>query len=58
MWVLKAKGQTFYVDHVDSKIGFSTKETPDNSHTKGAIKFKHCLVAIAEGVATITRGEQ
>jgi len=42
MWVIKAKGQTYYVDHVDmeSRIGFSTKETPDNPSTKGSIKFK------------------
>lgn len=42
MWVVKAKGQTYYVDHVDmdSGIGFSTKETPDNPSTKGSLKFK------------------
>lgn len=42
MWVIKAKGETHYVDHVDveSGVGFSTKETPDNPHTKGSIKFK------------------
>lgn len=42
MWVIKAKGETHYVDHVDveSGVGFSTKETPDNQHTKGSIKFK------------------
>lgn len=56
MWVVKCKGQTHYVDHVDSEIGFSTKETPNNSHTKGSIKFKNCMVLIANGVATITRG--
>lgn len=42
MWVVKAKGETYYVDHVDvdAGVGFSTKETPDNPHTKGSIKFK------------------
>jgi hypothetical protein len=42
MWVVKAKGETYYVDHVDvdAGIGFSTKETPDNPSTKGSIKFK------------------
>ncbi len=42
MWVIKAKGETYYVDHVDVEagVGFSTKETPDNPHTKGSIKFK------------------
>lgn len=42
MWVIKHKGTTHYVDHVDVSegVGFSTKETPDNPHTKGSIKFK------------------
>lgn len=42
MWVIKAKGETHYVNHVDveSGIGFSTKETPNNEHTKGSLKFK------------------
>jgi len=42
MWVVKSKGETYYVDHVDveSGVGFSTKETPSNPHTKGSIKFK------------------
>ena len=46
MWVVKAKGQTYYVNHFTSLIPFSTKETPDNSHTKGAIKIKECLLTI------------
>lgn len=42
MWVLKIKGESHYVSHVTVKpnVGFSTKESPDNVHTKGAIKFK------------------
>ena len=42
MWVLKCRGDTYYVHHVDVSpgVGFSTKETPDNPHTKGSIKFK------------------
>lgn len=42
MWVIKAKGETYYVNHVDmdAGVGFSTKETPDNPSTKGSIKFK------------------
>lgn len=42
MWVVKCRGDTHYVDHVDvlPGIGFSTKETPNNPHTKGSIKFK------------------
>ena len=35
MWVIKTKGQTYYVHHVevDKGVGFSTKETPDNPST-------------------------
>jgi len=42
MWVIKHKGETYYVDHMDVKpgVGFSTKETPDNPHTKGSLKIK------------------
>lgn len=54
MWVIKAKGQTYYVDHidVDAGIGFSTKETPDNPHTKGSLKFKGKIniTTIDEGI--------
>ena len=41
-WILKVKGETFYVNHVTIKpnVGFSTKETPENPHTKGALKMK------------------
>jgi hypothetical protein len=48
MWVLKTHGETFYVDHVDSEMPWSTKETPDNSHTKGSLKFKEALLQIDE----------
>ncbi len=39
--MLKVKGNTFYITHLDvsQNIGFSTKETPDNPHTKAALKF-------------------
>ena len=40
MWVVKHKGETHYVNHLDSSVGFSTKETPANPHTKGSLKFK------------------
>jgi len=48
MWVLKFHGETLYVNHVDCLIPWSTKETPDNSHTKGSIKVKDCLLSIDE----------
>ena len=40
MWVLKVKGQTHYIHHLVSEIGFSTRETPDNAHTKGSLRLK------------------
>ena len=54
MWVLKAAGKTYYVDHVTCQVPWSTKETPSNTHTKGSIKVKNCLVEIdAENAAMI-----
>lgn len=40
MWVLKHKGQSFYVNHLNSKVGFSTKETSNNPSTKGSLLFR------------------
>lgn len=46
MWVVKCRGDTYYVNHIDVSpgVGFSTKETPNNPHTKGSIKFKANLM--------------
>lgn len=53
-WVVKAKGRSFYVRHVDAMCHWSTKETPDAS-TKGAIRFRNCRLEIdADGSARIT----
>lgn len=46
MWVIKTGGKTYYVDHVDCRMGWSTKETPDNPHTKGSIKITKALLTI------------
>ena len=54
MWVIKTAGKTYYVNHVTSTVPWSTKETPDNSHTKGSIKFKKVKLSIDdENSATI-----
>lgn len=53
MWVVKHKGKTYYVNHLDSEVGFRTKETPDNEATKGSLQFKGKL-KIEDGTATIT----
>ena len=56
MWVLKTHGESFYVNHVDCQVPWSTKETPDNPHTKGSIKIKDCLLTIDENNdATISK---
>ena len=55
MWVLKFHGETLYVNHVDCSIPWSTKETPDNSHTKGSIKVKNALLRVSDdNEATLT----
>lgn len=48
MWVLKFHGETLYVNHVDCDMPWSTKETPDNSHTKGSLKVKNALLRVDE----------
>jgi len=48
-----AKGKTYYVDHVTSSLPWTTKETPLNVRTKGAIKFKNALLRLEDGSAEI-----
>lgn len=56
MWILKSHGVTFYVNHVDAEVPWSTKETPDNNHTKGSLKFKKCKLTIDEdNCATLSK---
>jgi hypothetical protein len=52
-WVLKAKGKSFYVDHIDAEIGWTTREL-DTGSTPGMIRFKKCMLSISEGrIATL-----
>lgn len=56
MWVLKTKGKTYYVNHVECNVPWSTKETPDNPSTKGSIKVKDCKIVIDDdNTATINK---
>ncbi len=56
MWVLKTHGESFYVNHVTCEVPWTTKETPDNSHTKGSIKVKDVLLQIDDNnCATISK---
>lgn len=53
-WIIKHKGVTYYVNHLISTIGFSTKETPDNPATKAALQFVGKLTITEDNVAHIT----
>lgn len=56
MWVIKSHGVTFYINHLNSEMAWTTKETPDNEHTKGSIKFKDCKLSIDDdNCATISK---
>jgi hypothetical protein len=56
MWVLKFHGETYYVNHVDCTVPWSTKETPDNPSTKGSIKVKDVLLRIDnDNCATLSK---
>jgi hypothetical protein len=53
MWTLKTKGKTFYINHIDANIPWSTRELPEGS-TRGMIRLKNGDITIdAEGNATI-----
>lgn len=55
MWILKAKGKTYYINHLDCEAPFTTKETPEHPSTKGAIRIRRGNIHIdKEGNATIT----
>jgi len=59
MWVIKVKGQTYYVDHVNAiGVPWSTKETPDNAATKGSLKFKNIRLEVVDDMANIRCIEQ
>lgn len=52
-WIIKHKGQTYYVNHLDSKVGFSTKETPLNEATKASLMFRGKLSIVEQDGLTI-----
>jgi len=55
MWALKTKGKTFYVNHIEANIPWSTRELPEGS-TRGMIRLKNGEISIdAEGNATINQ---
>lgn len=55
MWVVKARGKTYYVSHMDCQTGFTTRETPEHPSTKGSLRVKRGTLRIdAEGNAVIS----
>lgn len=52
---MKTGGKSYYVNHitVSPNVGFSTKETPNNEHTKGSIKIKNASLKIINNEAFI-----
>lgn len=55
MWVVKARGKTFYVHHMECQAGFTTRETPEHPSTKGSLRVKRGTLRIdAEGNAVIS----
>ncbi len=53
MWVVKCKGETFYIHHLESTIGFSTKESISNPVTKGSLMFRGKLSIVEQDGQTI-----
>ena len=53
MWIIMAKGKTYYVNHVEANIPWTTKETPLNVRTKGALKFRSALLRLEDGSAKV-----
>lgn len=55
MWVVKARGKTFYVNHMDCQTGFTTRETPEHASTKGSLRVKRGTLNIdVQGNAVIS----
>jgi hypothetical protein len=55
MWVVKAKGKTYYVNHVDCNTAWTTRENPDHPSTKGSIRIKRGTIQIdSNGNAVIS----
>jgi hypothetical protein len=45
-WILKAKGRTYYINHLECTIPWSTRERPEDPSTKGMIRIKRGTVLI------------
>ena len=47
MWIIMAKGQTYYVEHVSADLPWTTKETPDKN--VGGFLFTYLILKTALG---------
>jgi hypothetical protein len=55
MWVLKTKGMSFYINHIEANIPWNTRELPEGA-TRGMIRLKNGEITISEdGTATINQ---
>lgn len=53
-WVMKANGRTFYIEHLDAQMGFSTRELEKGS-TLGMLRFRNCSITLdGSNTATLT----
>ncbi|AUZ95033.1 hypothetical protein FDI40_gp254 [Agrobacterium phage Atu_ph07] len=46
MWILKAKGSTYYLNHIDCSTPWTTRERPEHQSTKGSIRIKKGTIEI------------
>lgn len=52
-WVVRANGASYYVDHIDSTIPWSTREL-DSGSTKGMLRFRKTHLTISrDGIAKL-----
>jgi hypothetical protein len=55
-WIIKCKGKTFYMNHVDFDCVGTTRETPEHPSTKGSMRFRQCSLELrADGSASIKK---
>jgi hypothetical protein len=53
-WMLKVNGRSFYIEHLDAQMGFSTRELDEGS-TLGMLRFRNCTINLdATNTATLT----
>lgn len=52
-WVIRHKGKAYYVHHLESEVGFNTRETPTSPTTRGSLHFTGVLSVLDDdGIIT------